>query len=129
MNSFFDLKKQRSTVFQRQSFSNQVHISLNFADRNHVAYTKYEKVFDNVGHSILLEDLFTKSIWGKNFNLLRFDIASRTRCFRVNANFFQELLVTGVVPKGSIFASLMFKIHIIYLINICNTRQPLLCAY
>jgi hypothetical protein len=104
--------KQRSTQTNLAYFSDFLHTHV---DRNlqvDVLYTDFEKAFDKINLTKLLEKLKKIGIGGKLLELMKSYLSDRKMRVILNGCFSREFTATSGVPQGSHLGPLFFIIYL-----------------
>jgi len=82
-------------------FQSKILDSLNNHAQLDSIYTDFQKAFDKINHSLLLNKLVSFGIHGSILDWIKSYISSRTQVVKVSFNISNDFLVTSGVPQGS----------------------------
>ena len=89
-------------------------------------YIDFQKAFDTVDHTILLNKLLLYGISGSAHRLIKNYLSNRYQSVRVGNSVSPPLHITKSVPQGSVLGSLLFVFAINDLPNVSNLFTSIL---
>ena len=91
-------------------------------------YIDFQKAFDTVDHTILLNKLLLYGITGNAHMLIKNYLSNRYQSVRIGNSLSPPLQITKSVPQGSVLGSLLFLFAINDLPNVSNIFTSILYA-
>ncbi|KAG6465366.1 hypothetical protein O3G_MSEX015108 [Manduca sexta] len=104
--------KGRSTISKLVNFNEFLTTNMDNANQIDTIYTDYCKAFDRIDHSILLNKLKSRSIYGDLFNWLASYVSGRTQAVVLNDHSSDWTNIPSGVPQGSLLGPLLFVLFI-----------------
>ena len=126
----FGFRKGLSTKDAIVSITEKIYDAFNMGDGafNINIYIDFQKAFDTVDHTILLNKLFLYGITGSAHTLLKNYLSNRFQSVRIGNALSPPLQITKSVPQGSVLGSLLFLFAINDLPNVSNIFTSILYA-
>ena len=126
----FGFRKGLSTRDAIVLITEKIYDALNEGDGsfNINVYIDFQKAFDTVDHTILLNKLSMYGITGSTNALLKNYLSNRYQSVRIGSSLSPQLQITKSVPQGSVLGSLLFLFTINDLPNVSNIFTLILYA-
>ena len=126
----FGFRKGLSTRDAIVLITEKIYDALNEGDGsfNINVYIDFQKAFDTVDHTILLNKLSMYGITGSTNALLKNYLSNRYQSVRIGSSLSPPLQITKSVPQGSVLGSLLFLFAINDLPNVSNIFTSILYA-
>ena len=126
----FGFRKGLSTRDAIVLLTEKIYDAFNMGDGafNINVYIDFQKAFDTVDHTILLNKLSMYGIAGSTNALLKNYLSNRYQSVRIGNSLSAPLQITKSVPQGSVLGSLLFLFAINDLPNVSNIFTSILYA-
>ena len=126
----FGFRKGLSTKDAIILITEKIHDAFNMGDGafNINVYIDFQKAFDTVDHTILLDKLLLYGITGNAHMLIKNYLSNRYQSVRIGNSLSPPLQITKSVPQGSVLGSLLFLFAINDLPNVSDIFTSILYA-
>ena len=110
----FGFREKHSTVNALISMTETIKVTIDNGKFGCGVFIDFQKAFDTVNHSILINKLEHYGIRGVGSDWFRSYLSNRKQYVSVNGKGSEQKSVTHGVAQGSVLGSLLFLIYILY---------------